>query len=64
MLNEVDVTVTRMLWAASWDVPNWLADKVSTSRTENWASIMIMPGSASLMIGPMRQLLVRQKSVM
>lgn len=52
MLKEVDVTVTRMLWAASWAVPNWEAEIVNTSKTENWASIMTIPGNASLIIGP------------
>ncbi len=51
--NVVDVSVTRMLWAASSDEPNWPDASVRTSKAKYSASTMSMPGSASQIMGPL-----------
>lgn len=52
MLKVVEVTVTMMLCAARWALPNWLEARVRTSKAKYCASTMIMPGRASLIMGP------------
>ena len=50
--NVVDVRVTRTLCAARYEVPNWLTIRVRISKANHSASTMIIPGSASHIMGP------------
>lgn len=50
--NVVDVRVTKMLWAARYDVPNCPVARVRISKANHSASIMIIPGNAKRIMGP------------
>ncbi len=45
-----------MLCAARYDVPNWLVIRVRISNANHSATTMIIPGSASHIIGPVMKL--------
>lgn len=53
IIKVVDVNVTKMLCAARYVVPNWLVANVKISKANHSAITMIIPGNASLTIGPL-----------
>lgn len=58
IMNIVPATVTRILCAARYSVPNWLDVRVRISKASHSATTIIMPGMASWIIGPVTQMSV------